>query len=86
MMLMNSTNPRFLIEEQVSGAPFIAKAGIVPIPMGYLICAPGGKAGEVGEANLIHPTETERVGLCDDSTGLWVQDVLSGGGKWSETL
>ena len=61
MMLMNSTNPRFLIEEQVSGAPFIAKAGIVPIPMGYLICAPGGKAGEVGEANLIHPTETERV-------------------------
>ena len=61
MMLMNSTNTRFLIEEQVSGAPFIAKAGIVPIPMGYLICAPGGKAGEVGEANLIHPMETERV-------------------------
>lgn len=61
MMLMNSTNPRFLIEEQVAGAPFIAKAGIVPIPMGYVICSPGGKAGEVGQANLIQPTEVERV-------------------------
>ena len=61
MMLMNSTSPRFLIEEQVAGAPFIAKAGVEPIPMGYLICAPGGKAGEVGQANLIQPNETGRV-------------------------
>lgn len=61
MMLMNSTSPRFLIEEQVMGAPFIAKADVEPIPMGYLICAPGGKAGEVGQANLIQPSETERV-------------------------
>ena len=61
MMLMNSTSPRFLIEEQVAGAPFIARAGVEPIPMGYLICAPGGKAGEVGQANLIQPSESERV-------------------------
>ncbi len=43
MMLMNSTSPRFLIEEQVAGAPFIREAGVTPLPMGYLICAPGGK-------------------------------------------
>ena len=61
MMLMNSTTPRFLVEEQVVGAPFIRKAGIEPIPMGYLICAPGGKAGEVGQADLIQPEEKERV-------------------------
>ncbi|MAZ24087.1 MAG: phosphoglycerol geranylgeranyltransferase [Candidatus Thermoplasmatota archaeon] len=61
MMLMNSTTPRFLIEEQVTGAPFIRKAGVEPIPMGYLICAPGGKAGEVGMADLIQPDEAERV-------------------------
>ena len=61
IMLMNSTSTRFLIEEQVIGAPFIKKAGIHPIPMGYLICAPGGKAGEVGQADLIKPTETDRV-------------------------
>ena len=61
MMLMNSTSSRFLIEEQVAGAPFIVRAGVEPIPMGYLICAPGGKAGEVGQANLIQQSETDRV-------------------------
>ena len=61
MMLMNSTSSRFLIEEQVAGAPFIVRAGVEPIPMGYLICAPGGKAGEVGQANLIQQSEMDRV-------------------------
>ena len=61
MMLMNSTDPQFLIGEQVKGAPFVKKAGIEPVPMGYLICEPGGKAGLVGKADLIRPGETERV-------------------------
>ena len=29
--------------------------------MGYVICAPGGKAGKVGKADLIDPDETDRV-------------------------
>lgn len=61
MMLMNSTDPRFLIGEQVAGAPFIKKVGIEPISMGYVICAPGGKAGEVGKADLIKPEDVGRV-------------------------
>ena len=61
MMLMNSKSPRFLIEEQVAGSLFIKKAGISPLPMGYIICEPGGKAGEVGQADLIRPSETERI-------------------------
>ena len=61
MMLMNSTSPRFLIEEQVMGAPFIREAEITPLPMGYLICAPGGRAGQVGQASLIQPDDDERV-------------------------
>ena len=61
MMLMNSKSPKFLIEEQVAGSLFIKKAGIAPLPMGYIICAPGGKAGEVGMADLIQPSEIERI-------------------------
>ena len=61
MMLMNSTSPRFLIEVQVMGAPFIREAELTPLPMGYLICAPGGRAGEVGQGSLIHPDDEERV-------------------------
>ena len=61
MMLMNSTSRQFLIEEQLSGAPYIAKAGLQTIPTGYIVCAPGGAVGEVGQANLIHSEDTDLV-------------------------
>ena len=61
MMLMNSTSPRYLIEEQVIGAPLIKKSNIEPLPMGYLVCAPGGKVGEVGKADLILKGDKKRV-------------------------
>ena len=61
MMLMNSTNRKFLIEEQLQGAPYIAKAGLQTIPTGYIVCAPGGAVGEVGQANLISPNDTELI-------------------------
>ena len=60
MMLMNSTDPRFLIQEQIKGAPYIRNAGINPISMGYVICSPGGRAGQVGKANLLLPNEIEK--------------------------
>ena len=60
MMLMNSTTPRFLIEEQVSGAPFIREAGVETLPMGYVVCAPGGRVGVVGEANLLETGQNDR--------------------------
>ena len=58
MMLMNSTSRRFLIEEQLTGAPYIAKAGLHTIPTGYIVCAPGGAVGEVGQADLIHSDDS----------------------------
>jgi|TARA_Y100000994_G_scaffold247119_2_gene251827 phosphoglycerol geranylgeranyltransferase len=61
MMLMNSKTRKFLIEEQLQGAPYIAKAGLQTIPTGYIVCAPGGAVGEVGQADLINPNDTELV-------------------------
>ena len=61
MMLMNSTSRKFLIEEQLQGAPYIAKAGLQTIPTGYIVCAPGGAVGEVGQADLIESRDTELV-------------------------
>ena len=57
MMLMNSNHRRFLIDEQLAGAPLIDEYGIKPISTGYIVCAPGGKVGEVGDAKLIQPTD-----------------------------
>jgi phosphoglycerol geranylgeranyltransferase len=61
MMLMNSTSSRYLIEEQVAGAPHIRRSNIEPLPMGYLVCAPGGKVGEVGKVKLIEKDDTKRI-------------------------
>lgn len=61
MMLMNSRSRRFLIEEQLAGAPLIDQYGIKPIPTGYIVCAPGGKVGEVGEADLIQSDDMNAV-------------------------
>ena len=61
MMLMNSRSRRFLIEEQLTGAPLIDQYGIKPIPTGYIVCAPGGKVGEVGDAELIQSNDLNAV-------------------------
>ena len=53
-------NPKFLIEEQLAGAPFIRQAGVETLPMGYVVCAPGGRVGEVGKADLLEADQTER--------------------------
>ena len=39
----------------------IKKAKITPLSMGYLVCAPGGRVGQVGQVDLIKPSDTERV-------------------------
>ena len=61
MMLMNSRSRQFLIEEQLIGAPLIDQFGIKPIPTGYIVCAPGGKVGEVGDADLIQSDDMKAI-------------------------
>ena len=59
MSLMNSRNLQFVMGEQVLGAPIVEKMGIEAIPMGYVVFAPGGKVGAVGDANLIESDDIE---------------------------
>lgn len=61
MMLMNSQIRKFLIGEQLRGAPYLEKFGVEGLPTGYLVFAPGGKVGEVGQAELIENGQTELV-------------------------
>ena len=61
MMLMNSTDRRFLVGEQVRGAPYIDKFDIDALPTGYIVCHPGGKVGEVGSADLIMEDDIDLV-------------------------
>lgn len=61
MMLMNSNIRKFLIGEQLRGAPYLDKFGVEALPTGYLVFSPGGKVGEVGQAELIQPEQQELV-------------------------
>ncbi len=53
MTLLNSRDVTYLITHQALGAPLIKKYGIEPIPMAYIVIAPGGTVGWVGDAKLI---------------------------------
>lgn len=61
MMLMNSSIRRFLVGEQIRGAPYLEKFDVEALPTGYLVCAPGGRVGEVGQAELIQEDQTDEV-------------------------
>ncbi|MHA2142713.1 MAG: phosphoglycerol geranylgeranyltransferase [Candidatus Thorarchaeota archaeon] len=50
MSLLNSTNPYYLIGAQALAAPRVKFSEIEPIPMAYLLIAPGQSAAWVGEA------------------------------------
>jgi len=53
MSMLNSRDIRFIVREQMKGAPIIKKLNIEPISLGYIIVEPGMKAGEVGNAEAV---------------------------------
>jgi phosphoglycerol geranylgeranyltransferase len=53
MQMMNSQSPRYLMEEQVAAAERVQESGLEVLPMGYIVVAPGGRVGEVGQARLV---------------------------------
>lgn len=73
MQMLNSQSPRFLMEEQVAATERIRELGIEVIPMGYIVVAPGGRVGEVGQAKLVareRPQEAVRYALAAQYFGM----------------
>ena len=84
MMLMNSNSTQFLIDEQLIGAPAIKSANVTPISMGYVVCDPGGKVGEVGKANLIKENQIELMksySICAEYYGFSLLYLEAGSGS-----
>ena len=53
MSLLNSRNLDLVIRAHARAAPLIRSIGLEPIPMGYLVIAPGMRVGEVGEVDVV---------------------------------
>jgi len=64
MCLLNSRKRRFLIEEQIAGAPLIRKFGLHPIGMGYIVISTGKKKTtieKVTDLDVIRDGDIERL-------------------------
>jgi phosphoglycerol geranylgeranyltransferase len=53
MSLLNSRDLRMVVRAQAASSLRVRGLGLEPIPMGYLVVAPGMKVGEVGNADCL---------------------------------
>lgn len=53
MSLLNSRSLDLVIRTHARAAPAIRSMGLEPIPMGYLVVAPGMRVGEVGQVDAV---------------------------------
>ncbi|MGA7923919.1 MAG: geranylgeranylglyceryl/heptaprenylglyceryl phosphate synthase [Thermoplasmata archaeon] len=53
MSLLNSRNVDLVIRAQARAALHVRELGIQPIPLGYLVVAPGMRVGEVGQVDAV---------------------------------
>ena len=53
MSLLNSRNLDLVIRAHVRAAPIVRSLGLEPIPLGYLVVAPGMRVGEVGAVDPV---------------------------------
>jgi phosphoglycerol geranylgeranyltransferase len=53
MSLLNSRNLDLVVRLHARAAPVVRSMGLEPIPMGYLVVAPGMRVGEVGQVDAV---------------------------------
>jgi phosphoglycerol geranylgeranyltransferase len=53
MSMLNSRRLDLVIRTHATAAPVVRAMGLEPIPLGYLVIAPGMRVGEVGEADVV---------------------------------
>lgn len=59
MSLLNSRNLDLVIRTHAVAAPVVRKMGLEPIPLGYLVIAPGMRVGEIGQVDTVARTDVD---------------------------
>lgn len=60
MSLLNARNTYWITHAQMLSAPLVSQLKIEPLSMGYIVVAPGGTVGWVGDVNLV-PREKPKI-------------------------
>ncbi len=58
MSLLNSRRLDLVVRAHALAAPVVRRLGLEPIPLGYLVIAPGMRVGEVGEVDVVARDDT----------------------------
>ncbi|MCI4368099.1 MAG: geranylgeranylglyceryl/heptaprenylglyceryl phosphate synthase [Thermoplasmata archaeon] len=83
MSLLNSRNLELVIRAQARAAPHVKAMGLEPIPLGYLVIAPGMRVGEVGDADVVpreHPEIAVGYALAAEYLGMRMVYLEAGSG------
>jgi phosphoglycerol geranylgeranyltransferase len=59
MSLLNSRRLDLVVRAHALAAPVVRRLGLEPIPLGYLVIAPGMRVGEVGEVDVVGREDTQ---------------------------
>jgi phosphoglycerol geranylgeranyltransferase len=59
MSLLNSRRLDLVVRAHAKAAPLVRRLGLEPIPLGYLVIAPGMRVGEVGEVDAVARDDPE---------------------------
>ncbi len=59
MSLLNARTPYWITHAQMLSAPLVKQLKIEPLPVGYIVVAPGGTVGWVGDVNLVPRGKTK---------------------------
>ncbi len=59
MSLLNARTPYWITHAQMLSAPLVKQLKIEPLPVGYIVVAPGGTVGWVGDVNLVPREKTK---------------------------
>jgi phosphoglycerol geranylgeranyltransferase len=57
MSLLNARNPYWITQAQMLSAPLIKQLNVEPLSVGYIVVAPGGTVGWVGDVNVVPRTK-----------------------------
>ncbi|MDE1860357.1 MAG: geranylgeranylglyceryl/heptaprenylglyceryl phosphate synthase [Candidatus Micrarchaeota archaeon] len=60
MSLLNARNTYWITNAQMLSAPLVKQMRIEPLPVGYIVVAPGGTVGWVGDVNMV-PREKSKI-------------------------
>jgi phosphoglycerol geranylgeranyltransferase len=83
MSLLNSRRLDLLIRAQAQASVIVRKLGLEPIPLGYLVIAPGMRVGEVGQADLVprdDPGQAQGYALAAEYLGMRFVYLEAGSG------